>query len=136
MSTKIQSEVQQVNLYDVGRQAYLIGHDFWGIKALRPRRVFIACPLHDQDGIFWKKKDFGRHERLEQLTLRIDARPSEWSQLEKEAAPERFIKKRGGETLELVDAESNKAGSWNGLDKKGKHVKWHSMTSVWRVESS
>jgi hypothetical protein len=132
MTPKIQAEVQEVSLYDVGRHAYLTGHDFWGMKAIRPRRVFIACPLGEYQRMV-KKKSSGWHDTLEELTLRIDARPEDRKELEEESSPERSITKLGGGVLMLVDAESQIPGTWMGLDKKGNHVEWHSVTNMWRA---
>jgi hypothetical protein len=135
MSPKIQAEVQEVSLYDVSRHTYLTGHDFFGMKPLRPRRVFIACPLGEYPGMVIKKKVPGWHDTLEELTVRIDARPEERKELEEESVPERSIMKLGGGVLALVDAESKIACMWMGLDKKGIHVTWHSVTNVWRAET-
>jgi len=119
-----------MNLYDVGRQAYLTGNDFWGMKAIRPRRVFIACPLGEYSRTV-KKKGSAWHDTLEELRLRIDARPEDRKGLEKESAPERSITKLGGGVLTLVEGESQLPGTWTGLDKKGNQVKWHSVTNMW-----
>jgi hypothetical protein len=82
-----------------------------------------------------KKKSSGWHDALEELTLRIDARPEERKELEKESAPERSIAKIRGGVLLLVDAKSKISGTWTGSDKKGNQVKWHSVTNMWRAET-
>jgi hypothetical protein len=124
-----------VSLYDVGRHAYLTGHEFCGMKSVRPRQVFIACPLGEYPGVVIKKKVSGWHDTLEEPTLRIDAHPEDRKELGKEAVPESSITKLGCGVLTLVDAESLISGTWKALDKKGTYVNWRSVTNVWRSES-
>lgn len=130
MSAKIQAEIQQVKLYDVGRQTYLLRQ---GMKALRPRRVFIAYPMKDYTRGQIKQKKIGWHDTLKELTLRIDVHPKDRKVFKKEPPPENSITKRGGDVLKLVDTESGIPGPWMCLDKKGNHVEWHSVTYIWRA---
>jgi len=135
MSSKIQAQIRQVSLYDVSRHAYLLGHTFWGIKAFRPRRVFIACIFGD----YWKvkgKKKPGWHDALENLTLRIDTDPKDREKLQAELPPEQSITKRNGGVLTRVEAQSGILGSWTGLDKIGRQNERTSVTHVWRANTS
>jgi len=139
MSVKVKAQIQQVQLYDVSRLAYLVGHDFWGIKALRPRRVFIACTFEDYWGVGEKKKrreKFGWHDALEHLTLRIDANPKDRENLQAESPPEPSITKFNGGVLTQVEAESGIMSTWTGLDKNGEQIEWTSITHVWRANTS
>jgi hypothetical protein len=82
-----------------------------------------------------KKKGPGWHDTLEELILRIDACSEDRKELENESLPESSIMKLGGGVLTLVDAESHIPGTWTGLDRKGSHVKWHSVTNTWRAKT-
>lgn len=132
MSPKIQHEIQEVNLYDIGWSNYLTGNNFWNLNGIRPRKVFMNCPFDDYGG--WPMKGVkGWHAQLEVLTLRIDVRPKDKAKLENELLLEKTIKKVGGGILELVDDESNVWGTWDGLDLRGSAVTWQSLTNVWRA---
>ncbi|KAH6680739.1 hypothetical protein B0J14DRAFT_649116 [Halenospora varia] len=98
ISAKIQAEVQEVRLYDVAYHTYLSSHDFWGMKAIRPRRVFIACPFEGAPDMA-KEKKAGWHDTLGEPTLRIDIHPKDRKEFEEGSAPEGSIKKLGVELL-------------------------------------
>jgi hypothetical protein len=66
-----------------------------------------------------QEKSSGWHAALEELTLRINARPEERERFERESALERSIAKIGGGVLTLVNAEAKISGTWTSLDKKG-----------------
>jgi hypothetical protein len=111
--------------------------EFWGMKALRPRRVFIACPVDGCKGVFPSvkiKRAPCWHNTLEELTLRLEVYPQDRDLLHKECLPD-SIKTVGGRLLELADAESKVSSTWEGFDKKGERVVWHSLTYVWKSQS-
>lgn len=135
MSRKVRHEIRELHIYNAGRDTYHVGHILrdLNMKTIQPRRVFLACPLRGGNAIQQpnKSSEVGWHDTLEELIMRIDAHPRDQKELEMVAPPNQSIVTRGGRVLTLVDAKSNIARTWTGLDTAGNHVQWISVTHTW-----
>lgn len=98
MSGKIQAEIQKVSLYVLDTCAYLHGHDLYGMKMMRPRKVFVAFPLVSYLKIGGRRPRYsvGWHASLEELTVRFDVESEDKEKLKTKGIVKREIIKEGG----------------------------------------